>query len=467
MAAPEPPRRVRGRRERRRAARLAAPADRARRQPPRYGRYVGLLALADPRADHDQHDRHQAERGAGVARRARGCRRSPRRSRSGNLTATPTSRPAPTRARRATCPRARCAARRSSTSASSTNAGRSCWRCSSTRGSCPAVLERPAGARADVPAGPLRGGRDQGRPRGVRRLVALARPDASRSASTATARSRALQSRQLPAAHVRLAGRRVQAQALLARPSRPALRARVAAARGGIARARARGGAGASAPRASPAGLARAGGRAGAAGAAAARQRGRGARARGRSPATRRPTSRRGCASSRTACAARARSALRREPMPAAYRVFFRHIGLDPDVAAHADRGGGARAHAARRLPHGRAARRRPADRADRHGRAGVGARRRPASTARSASARAARASALGRSREAPLLPDGRLVVADADGAASRCCSATVRRATSRAPAPSALRSSPCRLRACRTCTPRRPCGQRQRAARA
>ena len=48
--------------------------------------------------------------------------------------------------------------------------------------------------------------------------------------------------------------------------------------------------------------------------------------------ATRRRTSRRACANCPTACAARARSAMRREPVPAAYRVFFRHIGLDPDV---------------------------------------------------------------------------------------------------------------------------------------
>ena len=42
---------------------------------------------------------------------------------------------------------------------------------------------------------------------------------------------------------------------------------------------------------------------------------------------------------------------IRREPVPAAYRVFFRHIGLEPDVGAHADRGRDHRADAARRLP--------------------------------------------------------------------------------------------------------------------
>ena len=41
---------------------------------------------------------------------------------------------------------------------------------------------------------------------------------------------------------------------------------------------------------------------------------------------------------------------MRREPVPAAYRVFFRHVGLDPDVDAHAGRGGRRRAPDARRL---------------------------------------------------------------------------------------------------------------------
>ena len=84
---------------------------------------------------------------------------------------------------------------------------------------------------------------------------------------------------------------------------------------------------------------------------------------------------------------------LRREPVPAAYRVFFRHIGLDPDVVRTP-----IEAAVLERMLHGgflsrRAARGRPADRAGGHGRAGVGAGRRPPSTARSASVRAARAS--------------------------------------------------------------------------
>ena len=108
---------------------------------------------------------------------------------------------------------------------------------------------------------------------------------------------------------------------------------------------------------------------------------------------------------------------VRREPVPAAYRVFFRQIGLDPDVvrtpieAAVLERmlDGG--------FPTSGPARRRAADRAVRHGRARVGARRAARSTASSASARAARASRSGRYPEAPLLPAGRLVVADSSAA--------------------------------------------------
>ena len=55
------------------------------------------------------------------------------------------------------------------------------------------------------------------------------------------------------------------------------------------------------------------------------------------------------CTTCPTASGARA-VGVRREPVPAAYRVFFRHIGLDPEVRTNADRGGGARADAARRL---------------------------------------------------------------------------------------------------------------------
>ena len=40
---------------------------------------------------------------------------------------------------------------------------------------------------------------------------------------------------------------------------------------------------------------------------------------------------------------------MRQQPVPWAYRVFFRHIGLDPDARPHAGRGGRARAADARR----------------------------------------------------------------------------------------------------------------------
>ena len=88
--------------------------------------------------------------------------------------------------------------------------------------------------------------------------------------------------------------------------------------------------------------------------------------------------------------------AIRREPVPAAYRVFFRHIGLDPDVvrtpieAAVLERmlrGG---------FLTGGLLRRRAADRADRHGRPRVGARCRVRRRSSSASARAAKASRWG-----------------------------------------------------------------------
>ncbi len=150
---------------------------------------------------------------------------------------------------------------------------------------------------------------------------------------------------------------------------------------------------------------------------------------------------------------------IRREPIPAAYRVFFRQVGLDPDRAAHADRGGGARADAARRLPDRGHARRHPADLADRHRRAGVGARLRAPSTGRSGSARASTAS----SSDAPATrrcchtggwssptPAGRW----------RCCSASARPATSRAREPAASRSTRSWFPACRRSTRKRRSGR-------
>ena len=103
----------------------------------------------------------------------------------------------------------------------------------------------------------------------------------------------------------------------------------------------------------------------------------------------------------------RARVGIRREPVPAAYRVFFRHIGLDPDVertpieAAVLERmlrggflTGGLLEDVA-------------ADRAARHRRARVGARRRARRRpARDPRERRGRARS-GASSDAPLLPAG------------------------------------------------------------
>ena len=84
-----------------------------------------------------------------------------------------------------------------------------------------------------------------------------------------------------------------------------------------------------------------------------------------------------------------------------------------PGRRAHADRGGGARADAARRLPLGRPARGRAADRPARYRRARVGARRRRRRRPAGDSREPARASRSGAPPDAPLLPAGRLVVAD------------------------------------------------------
>ena len=106
---------------------------------------------------------------------------------------------------------------------------------------------------------------------------------------------------------------------------------------------------------------------------------------------------------------------LRRQPIPHAYRVFFRHIGLDPDehrtpVEALAlerlKSGGFALALGARRRAH---------DRGDGDRRAGVGARRRPA-RGRARAARRGRGERLGGGEYAHDLPAGRLVLADDAG---------------------------------------------------
>ena len=68
---------------------------------------------------------------------------------------------------------------------------------------------------------------------------------------------------------------------------------------------------------------------------------------------------------------------MRTQPIPRAYRTFFRQIGLDPDIDPDPERGGRGRAAAARRLCARRPGRRRAAGGADRDRRAGLGARRR------------------------------------------------------------------------------------------
>ena len=107
--------------------------------------------------------------------------------------------------------------------------------------------------------------------------------------------------------------------------------------------------------------------------------------------------------------------AMRTQPIPHAYRAFFRQIGLDPDV----DRIPSEEVAVARLL-HGGVPlrgprRRRAADRADRDRRAGVGDRRRASSTrAGSGSARASPAIGSETPSSASLSAAGRLVVADA-----------------------------------------------------
>ena len=130
--------------------------------------------------------------------------------------------------------------------------------------------------------------------------------------------------------------------------------------------------------------------------------------------------------------------AIRREPVPAAYRVFFRHIGLDPDVvrtpieAAVLERmlrggflSGGLLADVLlialvdTGVPCGRWTR----SRVD--GPLGIRASR--------------EGERLGRARDAPPLPAGRLVVADASARAGDACSASSPRRTRRGPPTRAL----------------------------
>ena len=153
---------------------------------------------------------------------------------------------------------------------------------------------------------------------------------------------------------------------------------------------------------------------------------------------------------------------LRREPVPAAYRVFFRHIGMDPDVERTPIEAAVMERMLRGRLPDRGPARRHPADRAARHRRACLGARRRATSTASLGIRVAADGEPLGRDHDPPLLPAGRLVVADA----ARARRDPVRSARAE---PSAAGGSR-RLvavrdpgpRASRRCSPKRRCGRPQ-----
>ena len=303
-------------------------------------------------------------------------------------------------------------------------ARRSCWRCSSTRARARAILATCRRSRASFPQVRFAAVAIKGRPRrAARGAASRARADAARSATTTTARWLALY-KVATCPQVSFAypgGVGAEPGAALAPSAGDAARARAAAAREPARAAAAAG--------ERPA--ARGRGRAGGAGARLA--------ARARSS---RSCRRCGCTCRRSRCAAPApltgdsppdvdrASARTVEPLPRRARdrrAPRAGAGRLPRVLpphrprsrrrAHADRGGRARAHAARRLSHGRAARGRAADRAARHRRPGVGARRATRRRPARASARAARASASAAPRDAPLLPSGRLVVADAGAA--------------------------------------------------
>ena len=205
-------------------------------------------------------------------------------------------------------------------------------------------------------------------------------------------------------------------------------------------------------------------GRAGAVRAAPARHRGAGG---ARGPAHRRIATGHQPAPARTVqplSRSRWPSACGREAGPGRSQDLLSPHRARPGGRAHADRGGGARADAARRLPLRRPARGRAADRADRHRRAGVGARRRvPGRPARHPLKRRGRAppghpggaaGAAGRRRLA-WRPTPRT-----DGRPTRPSSA---RGTRRKARPPGWRCSPSRLPACPTCTWRRRCGRAAR----
>ena len=148
---------------------------------------------------------------------------------------------------------------------------------------------------------------------------------------------------------------------------------------------------------------------------------------------------------------------LRRRPVPEAYRIFFRHIGLDPDIVRTP-----VEALVLERLRAGGFASRNSLDDAltvaivetgvavwaldaeQMNGRLGIRV--------------GARDERFGIERDAPTVPDGRLVVADEAGA-WRFSSASWRPATASRSARFACACSPCRSPECPPSMWRRRCG--------
>ena len=153
---------------------------------------------------------------------------------------------------------------------------------------------------------------------------------------------------------------------------------------------------------------------------------------------------------------------LRRDPIPAAYRVFFRHIGLDPDVtrtpleAAVFERmlAGEFRSYGLladilliAMVDTGVPVWALDADTLD--GPLGVRL--------------SGESEALGRSEQAPALASERLVVADASTPMAVLFGELATPAMSRPPPAASWRCSRCRCRACRRCTSKKRCGRRCR----
>ena len=154
--------------------------------------------------------------------------------------------------------------------------------------------------------------------------------------------------------------------------------------------------------------------------------------------------------------------ALRQQPVPWAYRVFFRHIGLDPDDPAHAGRG----PHSSTASSTAASARAPLLDDAltiaiAGDGRRRVGARRRPGRGRARAAPRGARRAASAKGEYASDIPAGRLPGGRRRRARSASCSAPPSPGTRREPRDDA--HPPCsrsRSPASPTSTSRRRCGR-------